>query len=76
VPIRQAGQVVQADTFATTPEGCGSSPRALEPADEVALAVTGNTWAIVTALASRAGRVVVSNAGKTRANRRGEGKDR
>jgi hypothetical protein len=33
----------------------------------VALEVTGNTWAIATLLASRAGRVVVSNPAKTRA---------
>jgi hypothetical protein len=39
----------------------------LGPADEVALEVTGNTWAIATVLASRAGRVVVSNPAKTRA---------
>jgi hypothetical protein len=39
----------------------------LGPADEVALEVTGNTWAIATLLASRAGRVVVSNPAKTRA---------
>jgi transposase len=35
--------------------------------DEVALEATGNTWAIATLLASRAGRVVVSNPAKTRA---------
>ena len=39
----------------------------LGPADEVALEATGNTWAIATLLASRAGRVVVSNPAKTRA---------
>jgi Transposase IS116/IS110/IS902 family len=39
----------------------------LGPTDEVALEVTGNTWAIATLLASRAGRVVVSNPAKTRA---------
>jgi hypothetical protein len=33
----------------------------------VALEATGNTWAIATLLASRAGRVVVSNPVKTRA---------
>jgi len=33
----------------------------------VALEATGNTWAIATVLASRAGRVVVSNPAKTRA---------
>jgi hypothetical protein len=33
----------------------------LGPGDEVALEATGNTWAIATLLASRAGRVVVSN---------------
>ena len=39
----------------------------LGPGDEVALEATGNTWAIATLLASRAGRVVVSNPVKTRA---------
>ena len=57
VAIWQGGLVTQAGRFATTPEG---------PADEVALEATGNTWAIATLLASRAGRVVVSNPVKTR----------
>jgi transposase len=40
----------------------------LGPVDEVALEATGNTWAIVTVLASRAAaRVVVANPAKTRA---------
>ena len=43
------------------------NPTGLGPADEVALEATGNTWAIATLLASRAGRVVVSNPVKTRA---------
>jgi len=59
--------VVQAGTFATTPEGVREFAAGLGPADEVALEATGNTWAIVTVLASRAGRVVVANPGKTRA---------
>jgi transposase len=67
VAICQAGQVVQAGTFATTPEGVREFAAGLGPADEVALEATGNTWAIVTVLASRAGRVVVANPGKTRA---------
>jgi hypothetical protein len=45
----------------------GAFAQGLGPADEVALEVTGNTWAIATVLASRAGRVVVSNPAKTRA---------
>jgi transposase len=67
VAICQGGQVVQAGTFATTPEGVREFAAGLGPADEVALEATGNTWAIVTVLASRAGRVVVANPGKTRA---------
>lgn len=57
VAICQAGQVVQAGTFATTPEGVREFAAGLGPADEVALQATGNTWAIVTVLASRAARV-------------------
>ena len=53
--------------FATTPEGVREFADSLGPADEVALEATGNTWAIATLLASRAGRVVVSNPAKTRA---------
>ena len=47
--------------------GCAAFAEGLGPADEVALEATGNTWAIATLLASRAGRVVVSNPAKTRA---------
>jgi transposase len=64
VAIWQAGQ---AGRFATTPEGVREFAAGLGPADEVALEATGNTWAIATLLASRAGRVVVSNPAKTRA---------
>ena len=67
VAIWQGGLVTQAGRFATTPEGVRAFADGLGPADEVALAATGNTWAIATLLASRAGRVVVSNPVKTRA---------
>src|SRR5213596_515505 len=67
VAIWQAGLVRQAGTFATTPEGVREFAAGLGPADEVALEATGNTWAIAALLASRAGRVVVSNPAKTRA---------
>jgi hypothetical protein len=67
VAIWQAGLVRQAGTFATTPEGVREFAAGLGAADEVALEATGNTWAIATLLASRAGRVVVSNPAKTRA---------
>ena len=67
VAIWQGGVITQAGRFATTPEGVRAFAQGLGPADEVALEVTGNTWAIATVLASRAGRVVVSNPAKTRA---------
>ena len=67
VAIWQGGLVCQAGRFATTPEGVRAFAEGLGPADEVALEATGNTWAIATLLASRAGRVVVSNPVKTRA---------
>src|SRR4051794_22854942 len=67
VAIWQGGVVTQAGRFATTPEGVRAFAEELGPADEVALEATGNTWAIATLLASRAGRVVVSNPAKTRA---------
>src|SRR5262252_4976732 len=67
VAVWQDGIVTQAGTFATTPEGVREFAAGLGPADEVALEVTGNTWAIAALLASRAGRVVVSNPVKTRA---------
>ena len=67
VAIWQSGVVTQAGRFATTPEGVRAFAEGLGPADEVALEATGNTWAIATLLASRAGRVVVSNPAKTRA---------
>src|SRR5213083_751011 len=67
VAIWQGGAVTQAGTFATTPEGVREFAAGLGLADEVALEATGNTWAIATVLASRAGRVVVSNPAKTRA---------
>jgi transposase len=57
----------QAGRFPTTPEGVRAFAEGLGPVDEVALGATGNTWAIATLLASRAGRVVVSNPVKTRA---------
>ena len=49
------------------PRGGAAFAADLGPADEVALEATGNTWAIAALLASRAGRVVVSNPVKTRA---------
>jgi len=67
VAVWQNGTVTQAGTFATTPEGVREFAAGLGRADEVALEATGNTWAIATLLASRAGRVVVSNPAKTRA---------
>src|SRR5829696_6933353 len=67
VAIWQGGLVTQAGRFPTTPEGVRAFAEDLGPADEVALEATGNTWAIATLLASRAGRVVVSNPAKTRA---------
>jgi transposase len=67
VAIWQGGVIRQAGRFATTPEGVRAFAQGLGPADEVALEVTGNTWAIATLLASRAGRVVVSNPAETRA---------
>ncbi len=67
VAVWQGGAVTQAGTFATTPEGVREFAAGLGPGDEVALEATGNTWAIATVLASRAGRVVVSNPAKTRA---------
>ena len=67
VAIWQGGQVRQAGTFATTPEGVREFAADLGRSDEVVLEATGNTWAIATLLASHAGRVVVSNPAKTRA---------
>ena len=67
VAIWQGGLVIQVGGFATTPQGMRAFAEGLGPADEVALEATGNTWAIATLLASRAGRVVVSNPAKTRA---------
>ena len=67
VAIWQGGAVTQAGTFATHAGRCPRVRRGPGPADEVALGVSGNTWAIATVLASRAGRVVVLNPAKTRA---------
>src|SRR3954467_4542511 len=67
VAVWQGGLVWQAGRFATTPEGGRAFAQQLGPADGVAVEATGNTWAIATLLASRAGRVVVSNPAKTRA---------
>ena len=64
VAVWQNGTVTQAGTFATTPEGVREFAAGLGRADEVALEATGNTWAIATVLASRAGRVVVSKSGE------------
>jgi hypothetical protein len=67
VAIWEGGVVGQAGRFATTPEGVRAFAADLGASDEVALEATGNTWAIAALLASRAGRVVVSNPVKTRA---------
>lgn len=67
VAIWQDGVVTQAGRFGTTPEEVRAFADGLTPTDEVALEATGNTWAIAAVLASRAGRVVVSNPVKTRA---------
>jgi transposase len=67
VAVWQAGVVRQEGRVATTPEQLRIFANGLGPDDEVALEATGNTWAIATLLASRAGRVVVSNPAKTRA---------
>jgi transposase len=67
VAVWQGGVVKQVGRFATIPAEVRAFAQGLGPADEVALEVTGNTWAIATVLASRAGRVVVSNPAKTRA---------
>jgi transposase len=67
VAIWQGGVVTQEGRFATTPEAVRAFANSLAPTDEVALEVTGNTWAIATLLASQAARVVVSNPVKTRA---------
>src|SRR5215813_6313251 len=67
VAIWEHGVVCQSGRFTTTPEGVRAFAADLSPADEVALEATGNTWAIAALLASRAGRVVVSNPVKTRA---------
>jgi transposase len=67
VAIWEDGVVRQPGRFATTPQGVRAFGADLGPADEVALEATGNTWAIAALLASRAGRVVVSNPVKTRA---------
>lgn len=67
VAIWQDGVIAQAGKFATTPEGIRAFAGTLTVSDEVALEVTGNTWAITALLASSAGRVVVSNPVKTRA---------
>jgi transposase len=67
VAIWQGGVITQAGTFPATPEGVRGFADTLSVTDEVALEATGNTWAMVTVLASHAGRVVVSNPAKTRA---------
>jgi transposase len=67
VAVWQAGAVTQAGRIATTAEELRAFAETLGPVDEVALEATGNTWAIATLLASRAGREVVSNPAKTRA---------
>src|SRR5262249_41637522 len=67
VAIWQGGVVSEAGRFATTPEGGRAFAAGLGPGDEGAVEATGNSWAMAALLASRAGRVVVSNPVKTRA---------
>lgn len=67
VAVWQDGVVTQEGRFGTTPEEVRGFANSLGPTDEVALEATGNTWAIVSLLTSRAARVVVSNPVKTRA---------
>ena len=67
VAIWQDGVVWQAGKVGTTPEELRLFADSLAASDEVALEATGNTYAIATLLASRVGRVVVSNPAKTRA---------
>jgi hypothetical protein len=75
VAIWQDGVVRQAGRFATTPEQVRAFADSLAPTDEVALEVTGNTWAIATLLASRAGAGGGVQPGQDSRDRRGEGED-
>ena len=68
------GVVKQVGRFATTPAEVRAFAQGLGPADEVALEVTGTTWAIATVLAGRAGWVMVSNPAKTRVIAEAKGK--
>src|SRR3954470_11134004 len=76
VAVWQGGVVAQAGRFATTPEGVRAFAEELGPADEVALEATGNTWAIATLLASRAGRTGGVQPDQDPGDRRGQGEDR
>jgi transposase len=67
VAIWENGVVCQAGQVTATPEDLRLFADSLGAADEVALEATGNTYAIASLLATRVGRVVVSNPGKTRA---------
>ena len=67
VAVWDAGVVVQVGRVETTPEELRMFAHSLGPGDGVASEATGNTWAIATLLACRAGRVVVSNPANTRA---------
>jgi transposase len=67
VAIWQDGLVRQAGQIAMTVEALGVFADSLAPTDEVALEATGNTNAIVRALAGRVARIVVGNPQKTRA---------
>ena len=55
VAIWQGGVVKQVGRFATTPAEVRAFAQGLGPADEVALEVTGNTWAIGAGQSGRAG---------------------
>jgi hypothetical protein len=65
--VWQDGLVRPAGQIAMTVDALGVFADSLAPADEVAVAATGNTNAIVPALRGRVARVVVANPQKTRA---------
>ena len=61
------GQHHSRQRIETTPEALRRFAAELRPSDQVVLEATANTWAIADLLASRAGRLVVSNPMRTRA---------
>jgi hypothetical protein len=72
----QDGRLIQPGRFANTPEGARGFAEELRLSDDVALQATGNTWAIATPLAIRAGGVVVFNPSRPAGSPRGQGEDR